>query len=74
MAVDQDARALERELRRIFESYGVSLVHIEGVDHVGICSTRQVGDKGGAYVPSMPSRSAAVALPTLAADILEALR
>lgn len=74
MAMDRDARVLERELRRIFESYGVSPAHIEGVDHVGICSARQVGDKGGAYVPSMPSRSAAVALPTLAKGILEALR
>ncbi|MBR0998774.1 hypothetical protein ABIF65_003744 [Bradyrhizobium japonicum] len=74
MAVDHDARALERELQRIFESHGVPTTEIEGVHHVGLCSTRQVGDEGGRYVPSMPSKSAAVALPTLAKDILEALR
>lgn len=74
MAIDRDARMLEAELQRIFRSYGVRTTSIEGVEHIGICSTRQVGDKGGAYVPSMPARSEAVALPTLARDILEVLR
>jgi hypothetical protein len=73
MAVDRDERALEQELQRIFRSYGVAATDIEGVPHVGLCSTRRVGDKGGAYVPSMPT-AVAVALPTLAKDILEALR
>jgi hypothetical protein len=74
MAVDRDAQTLGCELRRIFESYGVNVTDIEGVQHVGICSTRQVGDHGGAYVPSMPAARVAIALPTLARDILEALR
>ncbi|WP_454629607.1 hypothetical protein [Bradyrhizobium cenepequi] len=74
MAVDREARALEAELQRIFRSYGVPTTGIEGVEHIGLCSTRQVGDKGGAYVPSTPSKSVAVALPVLARDILEALR
>lgn len=74
MAIDREARRLEAELNRIFRSYGVPTTTIEGVDHIGLCSTRQVGEKGGAYVPSTPAKSVAVALPTLVRDILETLR
>lgn len=73
MAVDRDERAMEQNLRRIFQSYGIKATDIDGVPFVGLCSTRQVGDKGGAYVPSTPT-AIVVALPTLAKDILEALR
>jgi hypothetical protein len=74
MAEYRQQRELERVLQRIFRSYGVSTTNIEGVDHIGICSSRQLGNNGGAYVPSSPAVSVAVALPTLARDILEALR
>lgn len=69
----KDLIAFEIELRRIFRSYGAKTVEIEGVHHIGICSVRQVGTQGGAFVPP-GAEAAAIPLTTLARDILEALR
>lgn len=74
MAISKiDERKLEAELLRIFRSHGVPALNIEGVQHIGLICVRQVGDKGGAYVPGHLPNSAAVAVPTLVRDILEAL-
>ncbi|UFX42114.1 hypothetical protein HAP47_0022910 [Bradyrhizobium sp. 41S5] len=71
--INHDERKLEAELLRIFRSHGVSALNIEGVQHIGLISVRQVGDKGGPYVPGAPPNSVAIAVPTLVRNILEAL-